>query len=295
MFQAPCPHCENTNRVSEKSSADHKCVNCGKFMKDRMCPRCNCGLLVRELCGVEIDICSRCGGIWFDKGEISRISMRSSFETRDSSEKIKSALAVLRKRDVRGSLPQTHEGIISSNLKDSGETPCPACPRVLHTMDYEGVEIDVCSRCRGIWLDHGELEELMNRFDTSVLTGKAGWNKGQISQAAELLSVDYLKDTLNQAALRRRKRLADQEFDHLRKAASRKAGPDTAQGTIVTGKTFDTEPAILETGLACLNVMDTLSDGMTAGAEVIAQETAWCIVEAVFEYLAEIVIDAIGS
>ena len=41
---------------------------------------------------------------------------------------------------------------------------CPACPdsNLLMT-DRQGVEIDYCPACRGIWLDRGELDKLLDR------------------------------------------------------------------------------------------------------------------------------------
>ena len=39
---------------------------------------------------------------------------------------------------------------------------CPVCPdSVLLITDRQGVEIDYCSQCRGVWLDRGELDKLM--------------------------------------------------------------------------------------------------------------------------------------
>jgi len=35
----------------------------------------------------------------------------------------------------------------------------------LTEMDRDGVTIDRCARCRGIWLDRGELEKLIARAD----------------------------------------------------------------------------------------------------------------------------------
>jgi len=41
---------------------------------------------------------------------------------------------------------------------------CPTCPQVQLTMtDRNGVEIDYCPKCRGIWLDRGELDKLIDR------------------------------------------------------------------------------------------------------------------------------------
>ena len=38
---------------------------------------------------------------------------------------------------------------------------CPRCGASLVEMHYKGIEIDKCSRCQGIWLDGGELEQIL--------------------------------------------------------------------------------------------------------------------------------------
>lgn len=39
---------------------------------------------------------------------------------------------------------------------------CPVCPDATLAMaDRQGVEIDYCPSCRGVWLDRGELDKLM--------------------------------------------------------------------------------------------------------------------------------------
>ena len=41
---------------------------------------------------------------------------------------------------------------------------CPRCESVLLTeRERDGILVDVCSRCRGLWLDRGELEKLIAR------------------------------------------------------------------------------------------------------------------------------------
>lgn len=41
---------------------------------------------------------------------------------------------------------------------------CPKCEVVELTMaDRSGVEIDYCSACRGVWLDRGELDKIIER------------------------------------------------------------------------------------------------------------------------------------
>ena len=41
---------------------------------------------------------------------------------------------------------------------------CPTCNDVALVMtDRQGVEIDYCPQCRGVWLDRGELDKLIDR------------------------------------------------------------------------------------------------------------------------------------
>ena len=41
---------------------------------------------------------------------------------------------------------------------------CPACTETALVMsDRQGVEIDYCPQCRGVWLDRGELDKLIER------------------------------------------------------------------------------------------------------------------------------------
>lgn len=40
---------------------------------------------------------------------------------------------------------------------------CPHCNEVLLLSDKNGIEIDYCPSCRGIWLDRGELDKIIER------------------------------------------------------------------------------------------------------------------------------------
>ncbi len=40
---------------------------------------------------------------------------------------------------------------------------CPRCDAPLSEIDRDGITIDRCERCRGVWLDRGELEKLLAR------------------------------------------------------------------------------------------------------------------------------------
>ena len=40
---------------------------------------------------------------------------------------------------------------------------CPNCDATLVMSDRNGVEIDYCPECRGVWLDRGELDKIIER------------------------------------------------------------------------------------------------------------------------------------
>jgi Zn-finger nucleic acid-binding protein len=45
---------------------------------------------------------------------------------------------------------------------------CPVCKVTLTLADRQGIEIDYCPQCRGIWLDRGELDKLIERSEAQV-------------------------------------------------------------------------------------------------------------------------------
>ena len=87
--------------------------------------------------GVEIDFCSGCKGIWFEKGELAFYV--------ETSEDLPS---------LRTSLPESKES----------KYACPACLNVkLLEMPYsqgDNLLLDYCSSCNGIWLDAKEIAKV---------------------------------------------------------------------------------------------------------------------------------------
>lgn len=49
---------------------------------------------------------------------------------------------------------------------------CPSCNTTLTMADRNGVEIDYCPQCRGVWLDRGELDKIIER--SAAFDGRTG-------------------------------------------------------------------------------------------------------------------------
>lgn len=50
---------------------------------------------------------------------------------------------------------------------------CPVCSGVKLLMsDRQGIEIDYCPQCRGVWLDRGELDKIIDRSTSNAAPGR---------------------------------------------------------------------------------------------------------------------------
>ena len=47
---------------------------------------------------------------------------------------------------------------------------CPNCEETLVMAERQGVEIDYCPKCRGVWLDKGELDKIIEKSATQEST-----------------------------------------------------------------------------------------------------------------------------
>jgi uncharacterized protein with PIN domain len=64
----------------------------------------------------------------------------------------------------------------AGNAKSS-EMQCPRCGGGLVETDYENVKIDVCESCAGVWLDAGELAQIVDKDQKG-----GGWFGGFFKQ-----------------------------------------------------------------------------------------------------------------
>lgn len=49
---------------------------------------------------------------------------------------------------------------------------CPKCDGTLVETDFEKIKIDVCDKCTGVWLDPGELTQIVDKDEESSWFGK---------------------------------------------------------------------------------------------------------------------------
>ena len=55
---------------------------------------------------------------------------------------------------------------------------CPVCRTGLVMSERQGIEIDYCPGCRGIWLDRGELDKIVERSAAELAPAPRPGNHG---------------------------------------------------------------------------------------------------------------------
>ncbi|WP_026103368.1 zf-TFIIB domain-containing protein [Pseudanabaena sp. PCC 6802] len=76
---------------------------------------------------------------------------------------------------------------------------CPVCNVDMRLADREGIEIDYCPQCRGIWLDRGELEKIVERSTAAPYESEGDRDRSRHGQ-------EYRGDKLGDRDRRERKR-----------------------------------------------------------------------------------------
>lgn len=135
------------------------------------CPRCQSKVETRSTGGVEIDECSSCQGIWLTADELRRL--------KDETDKDLAWMDFeLWKHPERFRV-------------DSKRIQCPTCATALVAIDYDdtGVEVDFCTECRGVWLDGGELEKIIEHLSEELLTkDTSAYVRASLEEAKELVT-----------------------------------------------------------------------------------------------------------
>jgi Zn-finger nucleic acid-binding protein len=104
------------------------------------CVKCNSILDRATFQGLEVDLCPKCGGLWLDRGEITRASKLPEAELG----RLRGLLT-----SAKGPPPVPTQNVAH----------CPACPGNLAEMLLGKVHVDYCNKCHGIFLDRGELQD----------------------------------------------------------------------------------------------------------------------------------------
>ncbi|QEG35966.1 TFIIB-type zinc ribbon-containing protein [Bythopirellula goksoeyrii] len=115
------------------------------------CPRDGSRLARAKIDGIRLKKCPECAGIWLDFHELE-------------------AVCGLKLADVESHLREEVDEIVNNTDAVAGYMRCPRCPngrlqQITYTI-LRPVRIDRCDQCLGCWVDHGELDAILQEKQT---------------------------------------------------------------------------------------------------------------------------------
>jgi Zn-finger nucleic acid-binding protein len=110
---------------------------------------------------IRFDVCRKCAGLWF---------------SRESIESVDPTPAVI---------PEASRRTRKISRITSQPRQCPVCAKALTQLRIDGLDIDRCAVCHGVWLDPGEYEAARQRLRKAVTPlqrsrGRAGDDTAQV-------------------------------------------------------------------------------------------------------------------
>ncbi len=113
-----------------------------------------------------LDHCGRCGGIWFEAGEVSRLHACGA-EALWRAVARRTAPSPMRCHDCHALLGRDEAACASCGWRNVLD--CPSCQRPMVVAAHDGIRLDVCRSCRGVWFDHEELAAIWRMELTAAL------------------------------------------------------------------------------------------------------------------------------
>lgn len=107
------------------------------------CPACIKAMPHTQIDGLKLEHCFECGGMWLEQKEIVHL---------------------LQRPQVPYSLLKPPARSPGSVLVPHGERQCSHCLSPLRSVNMEGVKLEGCDRCNGMWLESGDLLMLRERL-----------------------------------------------------------------------------------------------------------------------------------
>lgn len=75
-----------------------------------------------------------------------------------------------RKRKLLEERQKNMQSAEKEKLKELHWMHCPKCGMEMVEIDFEGIHVDKCSTCLGIFFDHGEVEQLIQKNKPGFLS-----------------------------------------------------------------------------------------------------------------------------
>ena len=127
------------------------------------CPSC-LGVVMEKLKPVRdrelvLDYCRRCGGVWFDAGEVWALRQA---RPKGLGSTVELGETAFRMRCHSCHSAMNRDATSSPSCGWQNQLDCPICQRPMGRIERDVLALDVCSSCRGVWFDNHELAHIWN-------------------------------------------------------------------------------------------------------------------------------------
>jgi Zn-finger nucleic acid-binding protein len=106
-----------------------------------------------------LDFCRRCGGIWFELGEVQRLKRH---EPRALWDRVRQQRDPFRMQCHNCHSPMERNAATCPTCDWRNAIDCPGCQQAMEPQVHEGLRLDVCRQCKGDWFDRDELAAIWN-------------------------------------------------------------------------------------------------------------------------------------
>lgn len=136
--------------------------------------------------GLALDHCARCGGVWFEAGEVQRLrkidaaALWREIVQRDG-------VHAMQCHSCRTHMPRTDTSCSACGW--NAELDCPVCDRAMRVADQDGMRLDYCTHCLGVWFDHDELTAIW-KIEAGALVKRRGSHP--VDAAGDVILLDLL-------------------------------------------------------------------------------------------------------
>ncbi|PKL77365.1 MAG: hypothetical protein CVV27_05695 [Candidatus Melainabacteria bacterium HGW-Melainabacteria-1] len=127
------------------------------------CPSC-LGLPMEKIhfegSNLVLDSCTRCGGIWFDKGEVELLSQINA-QMAQKQIQLQPKTHIMQCHQCMNPMERNLDRCSRCNWEN--KLDCPSCNQTMSIARVDGLKLDYCKKCQGVWFDNVELSTIWNR------------------------------------------------------------------------------------------------------------------------------------
>jgi Zn-finger nucleic acid-binding protein len=118
-----------------------------------------------------LDYCPRCGGLWFDRGEVGHLATRKPSSLAPH---VSAPAERVRPPCVECHAPLDRDAETCEVCGHRNVLDCPVCASEMERREHAGLVLDFCRRCHGVWFDNAELSAIwrVNLAKNNALSGR---------------------------------------------------------------------------------------------------------------------------